>query len=28
LPGEKKKLSFCGTSWQALGLYRASFRAP
>lgn len=28
LPGEKKKLPFCGTSWQGLGLYRASFRAP
>jgi WD40 repeat protein len=28
LPGEKKQLPFCGTSWQGLGLYRASFRAP
>jgi WD40 repeat protein len=28
LPGEKKKPSFCATSWQGLGLYRASFRAP
>jgi WD40 repeat protein len=27
-PGEKKRLPFCGTSWQGLGLYRASFRAP